>query len=351
MWKRIFLIATLALLTLSLLIQHIPRLKSLFVNEVNVGSLIFIRSSGKDCDQPDSLRTDCAWINLCWPYIKIGPEPLIKSAEDWANAYVIRILAPETDVKKAAHASMEEKAAEFMAAQEEFVANATGLTSASFIAECEENVLLNNGKYLTLEIKGYSYTGGAHGNPSAAVATFDARTGKRLNWNDLVKDKKALEVLAEATFRTKRIDIFDPSDGSKPFNFNKNLPFALPQNYGLVPNGIYCHYLAYEVGPYSIGSTQFVIPFERLGSNAKIKLRPAETIVVKCNDNGEMELAGKPIKDYDALNAALQALLAEKLKSGTKRLPTIHTERCMMGASSEIRDMYEELKTKLLKSK
>lgn len=137
-------------------------------------------------------------------------------------------------------------------------------------AESKDTTLLNDGKYLTLEINGYTYAGGAHGSPTAAVATFDALTGKQLTWADLVNDQSTLKVLAENIFRTTRMDIFAPEDGSEPFEFDETFQFALPQNYGLVAGGIYCHYLAYEVGPYAIGSTQFVIPFESLGSNFKI---------------------------------------------------------------------------------
>ncbi|WP_373552756.1 DUF3298 and DUF4163 domain-containing protein [Haliscomenobacter sp.] len=318
---------------------------------VSVGSLSLSKTEGKGCDQPDSLRTDCATIDLSWPNIDNGSEALKKSVKDWATTYLVGILAPETDLEKAAQASIEEKAAEFIKMQKDFAKEAPDSPMANFTAESKYNVLLNDGKYLTLEIEGYTYTGGAHGSPTAAVATFDVLSGKMLNLDDLVKDKKALEALAEASFRAERADIFEPTDGMEPFNFDENFPFALPQNYGLVSDGLYCHYLAYEVGPYAIGNTQFVIPFEKLGAIAKIKFAATETIVVTCSEKGEMELAGKPMEDFDALKATLQALLAEKLKSGAKEFPSIKTEGCMMGASGEIRSMYEELKAELLKTK
>jgi hypothetical protein len=104
------------------------------------------------------------------------------------------------------------------------------------------------------------------------VATFDVLTGKQLTWNDLVTDQKALQKVAEQAFRAERADVFQPGDGAEPFVFDDIFQFALPQNYGLVEDGIFCYYLPYEVGPYAMGSTQFVIPFAKLGDISKIKV-------------------------------------------------------------------------------
>ncbi|MBK9015225.1 MAG: hypothetical protein IPM82_14810 [Saprospiraceae bacterium] len=67
-----------------------------------------------------------------------------------------------------------------------------------------DTVLLNDGQHLTLEIVGYTFEGGAHGSPTAAVLTFEASTGKPLTWDDLVTDTTALKVVAEKKFKEVR---------------------------------------------------------------------------------------------------------------------------------------------------
>lgn len=239
-----------------------------------VGNLRFEKTHGTDCDKPDTLRYNCLTINLVWPNIESGSDALKKSVSDWANNYLIAILSSSSMDAPAPATTVEAAATVFIEAHKAFSIDAADSPMGQWTAESQDTTLLNDGKYLTLEINGFTYAGGAHGSPTAAVATFDAVTGKQLTWADLVNDQSALQVLAEKIFRTTRMDIFAPEDGSEPFEFDETFQFALPQNYGLVTGGIYCHYLAYEVGPYAIGSTQFVIPFESLGSNFKIAATP-----------------------------------------------------------------------------
>lgn len=237
-----------------------------------VGQLKYKKKAGTDCEKPDTLRYNCLTIDLAWPNVESGSDALKKSAADWANNYLIAILsAASMDVDSTnAPKTIEAAATAFIEAHKTFSIDAADSPMGQWTAESKDTTLLNDGKYLTLEINGFTFTGGAHGSPTAAVVTFDALTGKQLTWADLVNDQSALQVLAEKIFRTTRMDIFAPTDGSEPFEFDETFQFALPQNYGLVAGGIYCHYLAYEVGPYAIGNTQFVIPFESLGSNLKI---------------------------------------------------------------------------------
>jgi hypothetical protein len=239
--------------------------------EVVTGSLEYNKTEGPGCGQPDTLRTDCASVSLSWSNVEKGPDALKKSVSAWSLSYLSNILGPPSDVKLPSQKSVEAAAAGFFKAQQEFAKEAPGSPAAYYTAESSDEVLLNDGLHLTLEITGYTYMGGAHGSPTAAVATFESPTGKILTLTDLVTDTAAFKTLAEQAFRDERADIFQPTDGSEPYEFNETFPFALPQNFGLTADGIYCHYLAYEVGPYAIGSTQFTIPFEALGKLLKIQ--------------------------------------------------------------------------------
>jgi Protein of unknown function (DUF3298). len=220
-------------------------------------NLEYVKNIGPGCDTPEAEGADCVALNLRWPTVKEGPDALKKNVEAWATAYVSGILAPASDAPTGK--GIEAAAAAFVQMQKDFVKEVPEAVTRYFTAECQGRTLLNDGQYLTLEMEGYTYAGGAHGLPTAAVATFQIANGKKLTINDLVSDLAAFQILAEKAFRAERADIFNPTDGSEPFKFDDTFPFALPQNYGLAPEGIYCYYTPYEVGPYAIGSTQFII--------------------------------------------------------------------------------------------
>jgi hypothetical protein len=257
--------ACIFLLTIALSCKNEPKTPETSKNAV-VGTAQFEKKSGQDCDLPDTARVSCVEIRLKWPVLKEGNEPLKKSTTDWANAYLVGILMPEMNSNRADSVSIETAASAFAKMHEEFVKESEGSVMGLWTAESHDTVLLNDGKYLTLRIEGYTYAGGAHGSPTAAVATFDVPTGKRLNWDDFVTDKAALKTLAEKKFRAERSDAFNEG-----FEFDETFVFELPANYGLVSNGIYCQYLPYEVGPYALGGTEFVLSFVEIGALSKIK--------------------------------------------------------------------------------
>lgn len=232
---------------------------------VIVSHLRFDKTDGTDCDKPDTLRFNCLQINLIWPKIESGSEPLRKNVAAWSNSYLVGILAPASTDSTAAATTVEAAAQTFIQDHKTFSSEAVESPIGQWTAESKDTTLLNDGKYLTLEIEGFTYAGGAHGSPTAAVATFETETGRQLTWDDLVTDKAALKTLAEKKYRAVMADVFN--DG---FDFDEVFKFELPVNFGLVQDGIYFHYLHYEVGPYAIGNTKFVLPFSELGSLLKI---------------------------------------------------------------------------------
>lgn len=243
--------------------QAIAAAKEARLNPVVV-SRTFWMEKGTDCDQPDSLRNNCAVINLVYPVVYFKENAIRNSIETWTTHYLTRILAGggEEDGSTSATPTLDAAANVFFNNHEEFKGSAM---YGAFIAECTNDVLLNDGKHLTLELNGYTFQGGAHGSPTAAVATFDTNTGRQLSWDDLVTDKEALQKLAEKKFREVRAEDF-----KEGFEFDEIFPFKLPDNYGLTDEGIYFHYLPYEVGPYAMGETIFTLPFSEIGALFKL---------------------------------------------------------------------------------
>ena len=223
----------------------------------------FRKQQGKDCDQPDSLRMDCAVIDLLYPAVIKGEKALQDSVSAWTNSYLTGILAGGSDTGDKA-STLSEAAKVFFKTHKDFKGSAMG---GGFEASTGSEVVYNNGQYLTLAINGYTYQGGAHGNHTEALNTFDAKTGKILTWDDLVTDKAAVQALAEKKVREARADVFQEG-----FQFDDIFPFVLPASYGLTKEGLFLYYVPYEIMPYAMGETEVLIPFEELGPLSKIRL-------------------------------------------------------------------------------
>ncbi|MFN4079323.1 MAG: RsiV family protein [Saprospiraceae bacterium] len=234
------------------------------LSPVVIGESRFERSGGPDCDLPDTLQYKCARIELEWPVLESGSETLKANFAKWAESYLVSMLT----IGESADAvrEIEPAAALFLSAHDEFLREREEGVMGNWAVDAGYNILLNDGAHLSAQINAYTYAGGAHGLGGAQIASFDTRTGKQLDWEDLVADQSALRNLAEKAFRKERADAF-----AEGFDFDETFVFDLPQNFGLTEQGILFYYNPYEIGPYAMGATEFVIPFEELGDLAKIK--------------------------------------------------------------------------------
>lgn len=228
----------------------------------------FEKSEGRDCANMDSLHNHCASVQFSWLEPTDGSDTLKTVVKVWSDSFLKSILAT-ISYDNIPAATVEEAAQRFLSAHEEWSKDAPESPLGEWSVGCTDTILLNDGKHLTLRLTATMFTGGAHPSSVANTATFDVASGKQLTWNDLVTDIEALKKLAEKAFRATRSEIFDPTDGSEAFNFDDVFRFALPANFGLTDKGIYFYYDPYEVTPYAFGTTDFVIPFEELGSIKK----------------------------------------------------------------------------------
>lgn len=226
-----------------------------------VEMLSFRKSQGSDCDQPDTLRTDCARIDLQYPDVVKGEKALQDSVRQWAKSCMAGIISQGYDPTSQT-TDLEQAAKEFFSSQTDYKGTPLGgLIEASSTAK----VLLNDGRHLTLAIKGYSFQGGAHGNHGHTMGTFDVQTGRMLTWDDLVTSVDALLFLAEKKVREVKSEAFESG-----FNFDETFPFALASSYALTQEGILLYYVPYEIMPYAYGTTEVLLTFEELGELSKV---------------------------------------------------------------------------------
>ncbi len=118
---------------------------------------------------------------------------------------------------------------------------------------------------LSLEILQSVFTGGAHPNSSIEYVVFSLKTGQPIELAAVVPAAKAGELarVAEKAFRKARDLKPEESLEEAGFQFEGN-KFALNDNFLLSPDGLEFCFNPYEIAPYSMGTTQFVIPWADL---------------------------------------------------------------------------------------
>ncbi len=253
------------LLLFAVACKNDPKTPEVPATPVAIEKSTFGKSAGTDCDKVDSLQLDCVSITMAWPTVVADHDGLKQGVNAWTYAYLASILSPEPIKGVATPSTVETAAGQFVDEHADFVKEGGESMMGVWTAEVDGDVLLNNGKHLTLNLGGYVYAGGAHGSPTAAIATFEVATGKQLMWDDLVTDQAAVKALAEKKIRVERADVF-----KEGFNFDDTFNFTLPVAYGLVADGIQLHYQHYEIMPYALGASTFTLTFEELGALAKI---------------------------------------------------------------------------------
>ncbi|WP_224484164.1 DUF3298 and DUF4163 domain-containing protein [Robertkochia aurantiaca] len=140
----------------------------------------------------------------------------------------------------------------------------------SWEGQIEGSVCYQNSDILAICMNTYFYTGGAHGISNTYYLFFDKATGDRMKAEQLFKDHKEFEKLAEQKFRAHYKIAPDAPLNKSGFMFN-NDRFHLPETIGINGNGLKLIYNPYEVAPYSEGQIVIDIPFAETGDLLNIE--------------------------------------------------------------------------------
>lgn len=127
------------------------------------------------------------------------------------------------------------------------------------------SIIYRQGQVISLRMKEFSFTGGAHPNSITRIKSFGLGQERSLTLPDLVQSGKIpiLTRKAERKFRTlkKLSSSEDLKDAGYWFD---NDTFHLNQNFALTKNGLEFYYNNYEIAPYVEGATKLVIPYNEL---------------------------------------------------------------------------------------
>ena len=126
------------------------------------------------------------------------------------------------------------------------------------------NIEMQTGNYITLRFKYNCYTGGAHGNYGENYATFNLKTARKLEWNDIISDKEKFLILAEKRFKlVNGMATSVKLTEENGFFFEQNR-FSLSDNFGLTSDGVVMYYAPNEVSPFSFGATSLLFKYYEL---------------------------------------------------------------------------------------
>ncbi len=129
-------------------------------------------------------------------------------------------------------------------------------------ATVDGSVLFDTDSIIDIELKHYTFTGGAHGYTGKRSLLFDPSTGKAILEKDLFKDEAGFKVVAEKEFR-KSFKIPDGPINGTGLMFEEE-KFQLPQTYFFTPKGLLLYYNVYEIASYADGPKELLIPYDKI---------------------------------------------------------------------------------------
>jgi hypothetical protein len=201
----------------------------------------------------------CAKFEVTYPVFS-GPEGsrIPYAVEDRINTM---LAAPTSDLDpESIEAAGKAFVSDFELFQQEFPDVNTGWYYKADVVV--ENL---TDKILCISVNDEYYTGGAHGGSGTSFINFNAATGIVIVLDDILKPgyEADLSKAGERAFKRARNltdDAYLPDEG---FEFEGGF-FYLNENYGFRPEGIVFFYNIYEIGPYVLGPTEILIPYDEI---------------------------------------------------------------------------------------
>lgn len=133
----------------------------------------------------------------------------------------------------------------------------------------QARVVRQDSNLVTLQLSGYNFMGGAHGNSITSFINWNTATTTPVQLSDILTDgyEKPLNAIAEKIFR-KQEQLSD-TVSLKANYFFTNGRFSLNNNFLITPTGIRFLYNQYEIKPYAAGQTNLVVPYSQIKSLLK----------------------------------------------------------------------------------
>lgn len=199
----------------------------------------------------------CCRVELAWPYAVTGLQAVADSINGFSEGFVLSRLAGFITESRHVAAIPESLAQAFCDEYTAFRARFPD-TAQQWWIEIRGDTVYVGDSVVTLRMELSAYPGGAHPVNEVEYRSFDLTTGHTMRPDDVVTDNASLTVRAEAAFRLVRG--LSPDAGMKEsgFWFADN-SLALPDNFGILGEGVVFYYNYYDIAPRYFGPTEVVL--------------------------------------------------------------------------------------------
>lgn len=144
-----------------------------------------------------------------------------------------------------------------------FTAKAEFDFSTPYEAALDVDEIFQNEQFLSLDLKSYLYTGGAHGNGSVHFKNFDKKTGAEISMETLFLDLTTFTAFAEEKFRAVYQIPRNGSINATGFWFEGDT-FYLPPSIGFSEKGAVMLYNSYDIASYADGPIELTLSWEEI---------------------------------------------------------------------------------------
>lgn len=220
-----------------------------------------VSAASSGCDTPGEA---CARVSVVMAdAVGGGSQEVLENLDMYSRHWVVsRLREHLPDGVGEQTGAIEELAAAFLAQHRAFTVEFPEAPAEWFI-EARAEPLFSSTEVATLDLSISAYTGGAHPNAQRQLVSFAVPSGQLLGADDLTADVGALTAAVERRFREQRG--LGPDDDLEAAGFwLSDGRFTLPDNLGVVADGLLVHWNAYEVAPYAMGPTTVLVPTEGL---------------------------------------------------------------------------------------
>ncbi|MDO1512658.1 DUF3298 and DUF4163 domain-containing protein [Maribacter confluentis] len=135
------------------------------------------------------------------------------------------------------------------------------------------DIVFDNGQILTIQLKSYLFTGGAHGINSVRFLNFDKLNATELYREELFTSIETITSYAEEAFRTQEHIPKEADINSTGFMFETET-YYLPENIGYTDDGLLLYYEPYEIASYADGPITLLLPYKEVNSYLKLAVTP-----------------------------------------------------------------------------
>jgi len=222
-------------------------------NELTFEEQSFSKKSDLPC------KEDCPRVNVKIPFAKNVPI-----VSDSINKKIFSVMKEIIYVGEKPYTSTDYEGllASFIKSYEE-MQKQDPRDKFGWEAEIEGKVIYDTDSILDIELKHYTFTGGAHGYSGKRSLIFNPETGKIIPDDKLFINSNVFRVFAEKKFRESyKIPANAPINATGLMFEDEQ--FHLPQTYFFTDKGFLLYYNVYEIASYADGPKELLIPYSEM---------------------------------------------------------------------------------------